>query len=397
MGVYSSGTPVTIEETFRNPSGVLTNPTLVVVTLQKPDGTQVTFDSGGVVENPSLGVYVLRLGGPDLAAMPGQYIYTVTGTGVLEASTWGEFTILQDPTAPVDSPFAQDGPCLPWCDSNDVWVACGSPVTTIGDGTSEEECPVDMSKYVQAASWLLWKLAGRQYLGICQRNVRPCGDQMCGFQVIEGSNYMIWPSYDGLPGWGWGGSAWNWPNFAGCSCNPLSRVRLAGRPVRSVLEVKLDGVVIPEENNWQLDDWRFLTRIADADGNPQTWPSCQRMDLPDTMVGTFSVTYSYGQDVPVLGQLAASTLACQFYNSISGAGPCALPEGTVRVVRQGITIDKMATLGWFYGRQGIKGWQTGIPVIDAFLNGANPHGLTRPPTMMTPGQRTGRFAQSVGS
>jgi hypothetical protein len=69
----------------------------------------------------------------------------------------------------------------------------------------------------------------------------------------------------------------------------------------------------------------------------------------------------------------------------------------VRVVRQGITIDKMATLGWFYGRQGIKGWQTGIPVIDAFLNGANPHGLTRPPTMMTPGQRTGRFAQSVGS
>jgi hypothetical protein len=87
------------------------------------------------------------------------------------------------------------------------------------------------------------------------------------------------------------------------------------------------------------------------------------------------------------------------YRSMTG-GDCQLPSGTVRVTRQGITIDKMAALGWF--RQGSKRygaaarWQTGMPMVDAFLNAANPYGLTRRPMMMAPGQRRNRFGQSVG-
>jgi hypothetical protein len=66
----------------------------------------------------------------------------------------------------------------------------------------------------------------------------------------------------------------------------------------------------------------------------------------------------------------------------------------VRVTRQGVTIDKLATLSWF--RSSTSGWKTGLGVVDAFLNAINPYGLTRRPVMMAPGQRRNRFAQSVG-
>jgi hypothetical protein len=139
--------------------------------------------------------------------------------------------------------------------------------------------------------------------------------------------------------------------------------------------------------------------MADADGNARRWPSCQRIDEDDTEIGTFSVTYAYGQDPPLLGQLAAAQLACEFYRAANG-GECQLPTGTVRVTRQGITIDKMATLGWFkqssnrYGPQ--ARWATGIPLVDTFLNTVNPFGQTRRPIMMAPGNRRGRYAQGVG-
>jgi len=123
------------------------------------------------------------------------------------------------------------------------------------------------------------------------------------------------------------------------------------------------------------------------------------MDENDTEIGTFSVSYAYGQDPPLLGQFAAAQVGCEMYRAMTG-GDCALPSGTVRVTRQGVTIDKMATLGWYrqsstrYGKA--AHWSTGLPMVDAFLNAANPYGLTRRPMMMTPGQRRNRFAQSVG-
>lgn len=122
--------------------------------------------------------------------------------------------------------------------------------------------------------------------------------------------------------------------------------------------------------------------------------NCQRMDMNDTEVGTFAVKYAYGQDPPLLGSLAAAQIACEIYNGSTG-GECQLPSGTIRITRQGVTIDKMATLGWF--RSSTRGWQTGIGIVDAFLNGSNPNGLTRRPMMMAPGQRRNRYAQSVGN
>jgi hypothetical protein len=245
-----------------------------------------------------------------------------------------------------------------------------------------------MKPYANMASWLLFELSGRLYSGRCERTVRPCGSVPCGFQVLS-RGYIVWPQGD----WGWGGWGWNYPDYTGCGCIPLDRINLAGYPVREIIEVKIDGIVVPEAFNWRLDKRRYLTRMADANGNAQRFPACQRLDMEDTEVGTFAVTYAYGDDPPLLGSLAAAQIACEIYSGSTG-GECALPAGTIRVTRQGVTVDKMAALGWF--RSSTSGWQTGIGIVDAFLNAANPNGLTRRPMMFAPGNRRNRFAQSVG-
>lgn len=394
------GNPFVVRDTFGilsipgDPTSfVATNPTGVTYTVRDPAGnlTEYIWGVDPEVTNPATGVFELRQGPLTLA---GGWTYAIEGTGAVEATLEGDWTILPSSVfSPVVAEF-DPTPCAPWCDSQDAWIACGSPMTIIGEGSMEAECPVDLTPYTQAASWLLFSLSGRLWSGRCERTVRPCSELPCGFQVLS-RGYVVWPGDFTLGGgWGWNGWGWNWPDYTGCGCAPLDRINLAGYPVREIIEVKIDGVVVPETNNWRLDKRRFLTRMADADGNAQRWPACQRMDMDDTQPGTFSVKYAYGQDPPLMGAMAAAKVACELYNGING-GECELPAGTIQITRQGVTINYLATLGWF--RSSTSGWKTGIAVVDAFLNGANPNGLTRRPMFMTPGNRRGRFAQSVGN
>lgn len=404
MGVYQLGTAVTITETF-SVLGTPTDPTTVTFVLQAPDGTDSTYVFGVDLEitNPDIGVYVFN---PPVPTLPGVYVYTVVGTGTVEATGSGDFTITNSPTNPAEVTWAVDGPCTPWCDAQDIWVSCGSPTTEVIDGSNIDICPVNMFPYAMMASELLWWLSGRLYLGRCTRTVRPCGNTPCGFQVLS-RGHIVWPDINnwGLNNWGWNGWGWNFPDYGGCGCVPLDRILLAGYPVREILTVKIDGVVLPEfdmatgTRNWRLDKRRYLVRMANSDGEAQRWPACQRMDEDDTEPGTFSVEYAYGQDPPMLGALAAAQVGCEFYRAANG-DECSLPAGTVRIQRNGITIDKLAALGWYKQSSNRFGpqarWATGLPVVDAFLNGVNPFGLTRRPVMMAPGNRRPRYAQSVG-
>lgn len=404
MSQYQQGTPIEIEDTF-TVAGALTTPSNVTYSILGPDGTTTTYVYPGdpAISNPSVGVLILALDPP---TYPGTYVYDVDSTGTVVGSRQGTFDVVPNAVTGPDVPWAVDGPCSPWCDAQDIWVSCGSPTEEIMDGSSVEVCPVDMSPYAMMGSWLLWELSGRLHSGRCVRTVRPCSNTPCGFQVLS-RGHIVWPDFNNYwGGYGWNGWDWRFDGWdGGCGCVPLDRVNLAGYPVREILEVKIDGVTLPEfdvltgARNWRLDKRRFLTRMADADGNGQRWPACQRLDEDDTEPGTFSVEYAYGQDPPLLGALAAAQVGCEFYRARNG-DECALPSGTVRVTRQGITIDKLAALGWFkqsstrYGPQ--ARWATGLPIVDAFLNAVNPFGLTRRPVMMAPGNRRGRFAQSVG-
>lgn len=348
--------------------------------MRDPDNDVVTYVFGvdPEITNPSVGVYVFEPGALNLA---GQWFYRAAGTGDVVATIEGEFTILPSSvlTPVVSEPV--NGPCQLWTDPQSI-AECG---VEIGSDTSIlEDCAA-------AASEMLYQLSGRQYSGRCGPvTVRPCADG-CG----------CWPSlFPGLsPGapqfpvgsWGWWGpglAGWGWGN-SDCGCGCLSRALLPGYPVTSITEVKIDGVVL-DEDEYRLDEWRWLTRMADVDGNAQYWPACQRLDLPDTEEGTWSASYVHGVTPPVIGQKAAAQLGAEIYKACMG-GDCALPAGTVQVTRTGITTQKAPFIA--FGR--IRGnWATGLPLVDAFLSAFCRSGFTRRPLAWSPG--TPKFAKHVG-
>lgn len=220
-------------------------------------------------------------------------------------------------------------PCELWITGDEILDCC--------DATIGTDVPVDT--FAAEASALLYELSGRQFGGICQRTVRPCpGD--CG----------CWSR----PDWRHAGRA--------RGCRPLSSVKLAGYPVQEIIEVMIDGDVI-DPSEYRLERGRDLVRLDDTDGKRQRWPACQDLGLASGD-GTFFVTYTYGVGPPVAGVEAAKQLACELVKACPSSGAtedCDLPPGTIRVTRQGLTVEAQ-TLGLFLG-QG----QTGLTHIDAFL------------------------------
>jgi hypothetical protein len=342
----------------------------------------------GIIESPAgSGVYAATLLAP---AAFGQYtiIWSFDGTFNADTNAIDELIVYQagsDPTlpplpAPAGSDSLLDGPCSAWTTEEKVLDCCSAQLASSDTSTLVEA--------ISAASAVLYRLSGRRYAGSCEKTVRPCGNSGCGFQVLS-RGHIVWPD----EGRAWSGYNWSWPGYGGCGCQPMDRVLLY-YPARAIIQVKIDGVPVLAPNNWRLDRNRFLTRIADVDGNRQFWPSCQRMDLPDSELGTFSVRYSFGEDPPWDGMAAASQLACEIFKGCNGE-ECALPAGVTRIARQGIVIDKMETLGWVSGKfRGTEGYRTGLSMVDAFLNSVNPSALMRRPVIVTPGKR--QFPEQLG-
>lgn len=268
-------------------------------------------------------------------------------------------------------------PCTAWVSGDDV-ADCCSVASTSG---------FEFDAVAIQASDLLFELSGRLFPGLCSKTVRPpCDSCWCGYQVLS-RGHVVGP-------WDWGG--W-YPDYlcGTCliNCQP-SMVKLSGYPVREITEVKIDGVAIAA-TEYRLDKMRWLVRTDD-----NRWPLTQDLTLADTEDGTWSVSYTYGADPPAAGIAAAAQLGCELYKACNGE-QCALPKGTTRVTRQGVTIDKLAFTTWAfvhgrYARSGRSpGWQTGMPLVDAFLAAYNPAGLMRRPVFWAPGHR--QYPQRLGA
>lgn len=377
MGVYQLGTGVVITEAF-SVEGTLTNPTTVTFEVASPDNTVTTYVMGVDIEvtHPSLGTYVLSLA-PAQVDIPGQYHYSCAGTGTVLATSEGDFTILP---SSVDPSAGLGGPCTAWCDSQDV-NAC---LDSTGDKT----------QFAFEASAILYENSGRLWSGVCEKTVRPCATRGCGFQILS-RGHIVGPwdyGYGYGDGYGWWGTAWMWNGSTPCGCMPLSRVRLSGYPVSEIIEVLIDGVAV-DPVTYRLDEHRWLTRVRNpADVNtPLFWPACQQLDLADTEVGTWSVTYRYGQTPPLIGQHAAAQLAAELWKACNGQ-ECQLPAGTTRITRNGLTVERT----FFQRDRAIGAWRTGLSLVDMFLNTYNPSGLRRRPSVWAPSS-THRYARPVGN
>ncbi len=327
-----------------------------------------TIASGAGTELGTTGIFVAE---PTAPGSVGEWTIIWSRDGTFDPSTNAIDTLeTYDPgAAPVSlpdlSPTASDGitsvgPCQLWATVEEIAEFCDA------EGVGSEAEVYDEAALV--ASQILYAMSGRRFAGTCVRSVRPCTGR-CG-------DAMPWPMTSDLY---WGSDAWKdgYGRERGCGCLPLSVVPLAGA-ARSIVEVLIDGQIV-DPDSYRLDERRRLVRMRDADGERQFWPGCQNLDAGPEEEGTFEITYRYGIDPPGAGVLAAKELACAIFQATPAAAldeECVLPNGVTKIVRQGVTYELVADAGWGYlGKD--KGWRTGLPLVDMFLNAYNPTGRRR--------------------
>jgi hypothetical protein len=247
------------------------------------------------------------------------------------------------------------GPCENWPPICDDFPA---------EPTQAQQDLIDAA--VQAATEVLWNRTHRRF-GLCTMKIRPCREDCwptipSGWHNLSG---LSWP-FPVLVGGQWINLACG-SCIGSCSCSRISQAVLPS-PVATVSEVKVDGAVL-DPSTYRVDDWRLLVRL---DGDE--WPRCNDLRLADTEPGTWSVTASYGEQVPTLGSLAVGELASAIYKGCpeANAGPCPLPVATIRqVTRQGVTTIH------FDAETAFAKGKVGLYYPDLFIATYNPSGRRR--------------------
>ncbi len=277
------------------------------------------------------------------------------------------------------------GPCTAWITAEDVAANC-----TVLDSSGD---PSVYDTVALEASQILWAASGRQFSGVCGPvTVRPCVPT-CGCWPLGSWDGFTWNTGGFWIGGGGNGisAVQGWVGGGGCytsgCCGMLSRVKLAGYPVVAIDEVLIDGNVIAPEN-YRLDQWKWLTYLDDADGNPQRWPACQNLARDDSEQGTFAVTYTHGIAPPELGLQAALELACALARADA---ECGMPPGATQYARQGVQVELQ--LRRLLGE--LPPSFAGMPIVQAFLATVNPNGLKRRSAFWSPDST--QYAQRVGS
>lgn len=206
-------------------------------------------------------------------------------------------------------------------------------------------------------------------VGGCPVTVRPCAPRgFCGsFVPFTGSFGSDWMQ-PGINGAGL------WVNSCGCSgscgCERTGGVALPG-PIGEVYEIKVDGDIIDPVDYAVIQD-----RVVWVGEGPSPFPATQNLNLPDSLPGTFSITYLNAYPVDLLGAQAAAYLAVEFAGACKPKGKCSLPRNVRDVTRNGVSFTIEAGL--------FPGGKTNIDIVDAFIDLWNPDARTRPTTVWTP-------------
>lgn len=232
----------------------------------------------------------------------------------------------------------------------DLWVT----ENELGEGANSpyalEAC--------QTSSYILWALSGRKYDGyktVTETYECPC-------RTIRPRD--LWPA-----------STFAYPALArgiitnvvsetlecGCPTSAHRRLRLRGRPVRSVLRVVSGGETV-DPANYLLVNHSVLQAAPGGSLDP-----CG-----------LEVTYTYGARPPVAGRRAARYLAEQFVKGWAGDDECELPDRVTSVSRQGVSITLLDNQDF------LQDMRTGIYAVDIFLKAANPDHARKPARVYSP-------------
>lgn len=231
------------------------------------------------------------------------------------------------------------------------WPLDPACLTDIWDGLEPEV----QNRSAMLAVLTLRRLTGYR-VGGCPITVRPCKPACCppGFSYFTFAGQSFWPQ-------NWNGVWTNCGCQGACGCKSSCEVVLPA-PVGDLVEVKVDGAVIPK-TDFRVDNGNILVYQGSGDC---PFNMEQDLSLPDTEAGTWSVTYVNSYPPDATASYAAGILALEYAKACSGAKNCRLPSGVREVVRNGVSFEIEA--GAF------PNGLTGIREVDGFIGLWRPEG-----------------------
>jgi hypothetical protein len=284
----------------------------------------------------------------------------------------------------------RNGPCNPWITGNDVKellsvqqsiasinqkaAQANPPLPTLTDEQVDAMC----ADAAQAASEVLYNLSGKQFTGNCGPvTIRPVARP-------ENADTRAWVFQGGGWGYGWGASMignLGMPPVVSLYAEDLPPyIELYDYPVNRILEVKINGVVIPPIE-YELREFKWLIRKLPTPSYVATemwgWPTSQVQYLDDTEENTFSVTYEFGQDPGVMGRMACKAMAENILSPLLGDAN-KYPERLTTVTRQGVTAQIASVIDI------MKNGGTGIRTVDQWILSVNPQKLRKRPVVSSP-------------
>jgi hypothetical protein len=265
----------------------------------------------------------------------------------------------------------RSGACSPWIDGSAVaclpWVRDAADKLTKAGRLEPQELEAICAGAALAATDALYELSGRVFTGNCGPvTIRP----------LARPTDMDTRAWAGGLGGAWGGYSGYGLSYGGAITGAFSHyaktnppeVDLGEHPVTEIVQVKIDGEVIPADE-YELRDHRRLVRLmTSASATPGArygWPTSQVQNIPDTEPGTFSVTFEYGQPPPELGVVAATRLA-EFLALPRLGDATHYPQRVRSMTRQGVSTMSIDVL------EVLKAKATGIYEVDFFILTYNP-------------------------
>lgn len=207
---------------------------------------------------------------------------------------------------------------------------------------------------VQAASYILWQLSGRKFSGVKTTTeiYRPTPPSVINTYPLSVAGGMT--------------------NVRCGKCGSIHTLWLRNRPVHGIVELTINGAVLPPSAYLLVDSNRVI---------PASPSACWGGTVSDIVV-----TYTYGAAVPAAGILAAKELANQIIYYATNDDRCRLPDRVTSISRQGVSwtiIDPQDFLD--------KG-RTGMYLVDLFLKTVNPTGSRVRSRVFSPDQpRAGKI------
>jgi hypothetical protein len=239
----------------------------------------------------------------------------------------------------------------------DVWPSAGPPCALPGSVVDETITGVVEA----AATRILYALSGRKY-GTRTETVRPAVDG-----VVFRCHWCLTM---------WAGAPWQ-PFGAGCArCmaadrRPAQDFRLPRYPIVSIGEVRIDGAVLASAS-YRVDDYQWLVR---TDG--ELWPTVQDVPSATSAIDTWSITYTWGHEVPADGQLAMRAFSCELLKLVMGQD-CELPQRVTSVSRGSMSAAFLDPMDF------LEEGRTGVYLVDLFLKTVNPTKSMRPSRVFRP-------------